>query len=163
MKPDISPATNTGHFNLLTTDSGDAGGSYPTAANIQGDLLSNGNCFGLGEGHGDIRSPHHPGPSGRHTHAYGGLTTLDCGSTLKLIAELPKGGAFSIPSKDFGEVEGQDPVSYLLAHNKVLGLWVQRDPPGHLQDALANSPAGRHITIVIDVEYRHLAYVVQLL
>ncbi len=32
----------------------------PSAANLQGDLLANGNCFGLGEGHGDIHSTHHP-------------------------------------------------------------------------------------------------------
>ncbi len=62
-------------------NSGDASRPDPTAANIQGDLLSNGNRFGLGEGRGDIHSPHYPRPCRRHTHAHDSLTTLDCGST----------------------------------------------------------------------------------
>src|SRR3990172_1059035 len=78
----LPQAASGAEIRARSQDSGYAGGSDPTAANIQGNLLSNGNCFGLGEGHGDIRSPHHPGPCGRHTHAYGGLTTLDCVSTL---------------------------------------------------------------------------------
>ena len=83
----LSQAASGAEIWTRSQDSGDAGGSDPTAANIQGDLLSNGNCFGLGEGHGDIPSPHHPGPCGRHTHAYGGLTTLDCGSTHSLAGQ----------------------------------------------------------------------------
>lgn len=75
-----SPGTE---IRLRSQDSGHAGGSDPAAANIQGDLLANGNGFSLREGHGDIHSTRHPRPCGRHTHAYDGLTTLDGVSTSK--------------------------------------------------------------------------------
>ena len=55
----------------------------------KGKTRPTGNSFGFGEGHGDIHSTHHPGPCGRYADAYGGLTTLDSGSTVRVKADPP--------------------------------------------------------------------------
>src|SRR6266545_3928316 len=65
--------------------------------------------------------------------------------------------------EDLGEVEGHDSVADLVAHDHALGLGVQRDPTGHLEEAPADGPAGPHVAVVVNAEDRHFADVVELL
>jgi transposase-like protein len=74
-------------------DTGRAGGFDHQAADVQGDLLLDDEFFGAAKHHTCVLRLNHVGQCGRFAPFYGGLATLDGGSTLRM--ELVGFGQFS--------------------------------------------------------------------
>ena len=66
-------------------DTGHAGGIDHQAADVQGDLLLDDEFFGAAKHHTCVLRLDHVGQCGRFAHFYGGVATLDGGSTLDSI------------------------------------------------------------------------------
>jgi len=76
------------HRALIRTrgpDTGHAGGIDRRAADVQGDLLLDDEFFGAAKHHTCVLRLDHVGQCGRFAHFYGGVATLDGGSTLDSI------------------------------------------------------------------------------
>jgi hypothetical protein len=86
-------------------DTGHAGGIDHQAADVQGDLLLDDESFGAAKYHTCVLRLDHVGQCGRFAPFYGGLATLDGGSTeprrwIRLLGTtlpLPQCGPFSNP------------------------------------------------------------------